>query len=112
MLDVVDGGRYLPLVIIDDPTGHVVRRHAAIRPDNGNHGNFDVGKNIGRRLDRRHRAEDQYEDREDNKRVRPAKGQANDCYHADFSVTYAGFVAVPVIRNPSRSRQRDCGPKQ
>ena len=51
MVDIVDRRRQLALVIIDDAPGHVFGRQAAIRPHRRDHGQANIRKNVGWRLD-------------------------------------------------------------
>ncbi len=49
VLDVADLGGQCALVIVDHAAGHVVRQQPVIGPDDADHRNVDVGKDVGRR---------------------------------------------------------------
>ncbi len=81
MLDVVDRRRQRALERRDDAAGHLVRRQAGILPDHADHGDADVGKDVGRRAQRRERSDDQEQQREHDEGVRPAQRDADQCNH-------------------------------
>ena len=67
--DVIDLRAEIALVVIDDATGHVVRRQSVVVPHDSDHRNADVGENVSRRLDRRRHAEDDDQHRHDDESV-------------------------------------------
>ena len=81
VLDVVDRRRQRALVGSDDAARHVVRRQAGIAPDRRNDGNADIGKNVGRRPQRRERPENQDEDRHHDEGVGSREREPNDGCH-------------------------------
>jgi hypothetical protein len=78
VFDVSDLGSQRALIIVDDAAGHVVRQKPGVGPDDADHRNIDVGKNVSRRPQRRQGAEDRYKKGEDNKSVWPPQGDLND----------------------------------
>ena len=81
MLDVIDRRRERPFVGRDDAARHVVRRQAGIAPNDRDDRDADIGKNVGRRSDRRKRAENHDQDRHDDEGVRTRQRQPNDSRH-------------------------------
>ncbi len=72
MLDVVDRGRKEPLVLKNDPVRHFLRRQPGIGPQDTHNRDIDVGKNIRGGADDGDDAEDQNQNRSDDKCIRPA----------------------------------------
>ena len=66
------------LVGRDDAARHLVRRQAGILPGHADHRHADVGEDVGRRVERRQRPDDQDEQRQDDEGVRPLQRDAND----------------------------------
>ena len=81
VLDVVDRRRQRPLKRRDDAPGHLVRRQAGIIPDHSDDGNPDLGKDIGRRAQRSQRPDDQQQQSEHDKRIRPAQRDTDQRDH-------------------------------
>ncbi len=81
VLDVVDGGRQRALERRDDAAGHLIRRQPGILPDDADHRNADVGKDIGRRPQRRQRADDQDQQRQHDERIGARQRYANERDH-------------------------------
>ena len=81
VLDVVDGGRQRALERRDDAPRHLVRRQAGVLPDHADHGNPDLRKNVGGRAQRCQRPDDQQQQREHDKGIRPAQRDADQCGH-------------------------------
>ena len=81
MLDVVDGRRQRALERCRDAAGHLVRRKASILPNHADHGDADIGEDVGRRAQRRERSDDQEQQREHNESIRPAEGDTDQCDH-------------------------------
>src|SRR3954451_20490119 len=73
MLDIVDGRRQRPLKRQDDASGHLVRRQAGIIPDHPDDGNPDVREDVGWRAQCSQRPDDQQQQGEHDKRIRPAQ---------------------------------------
>ena len=78
VLDVVDLRGQGALVVVDDAAGHVVGRQAVVGPDDADHRNVDVGKNVGRRAERRQPAEDHDQEGHHHEGVGPPQGDLND----------------------------------
>jgi hypothetical protein len=81
VLDVVDGGGQRPLERRDDAPRHLVRRQAGIIPDDPDHRNPDVRKDVRRRAHRRQRPDDQKQQGEHDKRIRPAQCDTDQRNH-------------------------------
>ncbi len=81
MLDVVDRRRKHALINGDNAPRHVVRRQAGIAPDDRDDGNADVRKDVGRRPERRKRAENHDENRHDDEGIGARKRYPNDSCH-------------------------------
>ena len=71
MLDVIHGGGQCSLRDINDPVIHVLRDEAVVIPDNADHWNVDIRKNIGWGTKDRKHPHDQDEDGHDHERIRP-----------------------------------------
>ena len=82
MLDVVDRRRQCALRLRRDAAGHVLRREAGVLPDDRDHRNADVRKNIDRRAQRRQRADDENDQREHDERVGPPQRDADYSNHS------------------------------
>ena len=82
MLDVVDGRGQGALRLRGDAPRHVDRLQAGILPDDGDHRDADVGKNVDRRAQRRQRTDDEDHQRQDDERVRPPQRDADKSNHA------------------------------
>ena len=78
MLDVVDRRDQHPLEIADHSRLHFVGRDAAVAPNHRDHGDFDLGKDIGRHPHDRHHAENGDQHRHHDKGIRPPKCETND----------------------------------
>ena len=81
VLDVVDGGGQRALERRGDASRHLVRRQAGVLPDHPDHGDPDVGKDVGRRTQRSQRADDQEKQRQHDKRIGPAQRNTYQCDH-------------------------------
>ena len=82
--------------------GHLVRRQAGVLPDHGDHRDADVREDVGRRAQRRERADDQNQERQHDERVGPAQGNTDQSNHAPgkFQVK-RGLRNPPPRRSPS-----------
>ena len=78
VLDVADLRGQVAFVEVDDAAGHVVGQQPVIGPDDADHRNIDVGKDVGRRAQRRQRAENRNEKGEDDEGIRPPQRDLND----------------------------------
>ena len=81
MLDIVDGRRQSSLVLGDDAAGHLIRRQAGVLPDDADHRNADLRKDIDRRAHRSQRPDDQEEQRKHDEGVWPVKGNTDQFSH-------------------------------
>ena len=81
MLDVVDGGRQRALERRRDAPRHLIGRQAGILPDDADHRNADVGEDVGRRPQRRQRADDQDQQRQHDERIGARQRYANERNH-------------------------------
>ncbi len=82
VLDVVDRGGHHPLAGGHDAAGHLLCREAGVAPDHRHHGNVDVGKDVrGHRLDAED-AENQNQERKDDKGVRPPQRKPDNPHKA------------------------------
>ena len=81
MLDVVHFGQRGALIIIDDAARHVVRRQAVVCQDHRNDRDANCRKNIDRRADPRHDAENDDEHRHNDERIRPLERDADESEH-------------------------------
>ena len=83
--DAVIGGRLDVLDVVDqrgrcllkwgsEPPFHFFRIEAGVLPGDRNHGDIDVGEDVGRRAQDDDRAHDEDEQGQDNKGVRPIQG--------------------------------------
>ena len=64
VLDVIDDGGHVPLVVRDDVVFHLLRGEAAVVPGNADDRNVDFGKDVGRgalQHERGHQNDDQRE---------------------------------------------------
>ena len=101
MFDVIDGRGQRTLERRGDAAGHLIRRQSGVGPDHADHGNPDVGKDIGRRTERLQRTDDQQQQRQNHKRVRAAQRNADERYHLLVFPT-----PLPLGRpKPAKSRQ-------
>ncbi|MET3154491.1 hypothetical protein ABIF34_001516 [Bradyrhizobium japonicum] len=82
MLDVVDRRRQRTLERRRDAAGHLVGRQAGVLPDHADHGNADVGEDVGRRPQGCQRSDDQEQEREHDKRIGSAQGNTDQSNHA------------------------------
>src|SRR5471032_816053 len=73
VLDVVHRRGQRTLERRRDSSNHLIRRQARVLPYDADHGNADIGKDVGRRSDRGKRSDDQDEDRQDDKRIWPSE---------------------------------------
>ena len=90
MLDVADLRGQGALVVVDDAPGHIVRQEPVIGPHHADDRNIDVGKDVGRRPQRRQRAEDRNQEGEDDKGVWPPQRDLNDPHVSCLPPTEAG----------------------
>jgi hypothetical protein len=81
VLDVVDGRGQRALERRGDAPGHLVRRQAGILPDHPDHRDADVRKDVGWRAQGGQRSDDQQQQREHDKRIRPAQRDTDQCDH-------------------------------
>ena len=82
MLDVADLGGQGAFIIVDDAARHVVRQQPVIGPDDADHRNIDVRKDIGRREQRRAYAEKRDQQRENDESVRAPERNLDDPHAA------------------------------
>jgi hypothetical protein len=78
VLDIVDRGKRKTLEVPGDAVAHLVRRQAAIGPDDADDRNVDIGEDIRWRAQHRERPDDAEQQREDDKSVGPS-----ECYPDD-----------------------------
>ena len=82
VLDVVDRGGHAALAVGDDAVGHLIGGEAGEVPHHRDDGNVDVGKDIrGHRHDAED-AEDQNQERKDDKRIRPPQRKPDNPHMA------------------------------
>ena len=81
VLYVIDLRGQRALVIINDASGHIVRRQAVVSPHHADDGNADVWKNVGRGLDPCLDAKNKDQNRHDDEGVRSLQGNAHDGEH-------------------------------
>src|SRR3981081_1674391 len=102
MFDIVDRRREHAFVRPYDVALHVLGREAVVVPDHRNDRYVDTRKNILGRAENRQDAGDQDEDRKDDERVRPTKGEIydphNDVWSANISSgsVNASFIGADV----------------
>jgi hypothetical protein len=78
VLDVVDVRRQCAFIDGGDAVRHVLGREAVERPHDADHWNIDVRKDIRRGAHDCERAEDEQQDRDDDKGVGPVQGESDD----------------------------------
>ena len=100
VLDVCNLRGQVAFVEVDDAAGHVVRQQPGIGPDDTDHRNVDIGKDVGGSPQRRQRAEDGNEKGEYDKRIRPPERDLNDPHGSSLLQTRKGR------RESGRSRRR------
>ncbi len=81
MLDIADRRRERALVVINDPSRHVLGRQTVIGPDDRDHGDPDVRENVRRRTESGASAENEDQDRQNDERVRPLQGHEDNGVH-------------------------------
>ena len=91
MLHVIDRGGKQALVIGHHPGAHVVRREPRILEGHAQDRNADLGKDVGRRADRRQRPEDQDHQGHDDKRIRPFERDLDQPIHGTAVTTIPAF---------------------
>jgi hypothetical protein len=69
MLDLVDRRGQRPLVVVNNPAGHLLRGKTRVLPGDGDDGDVDIGENINGRPDDRNHAQDQDQNRGDDERI-------------------------------------------
>src|SRR5258708_17890836 len=74
MFDVADRRRERALVVIDDPSRHVVGGQTVVGPDGCDHGDPYIRENVRRRTQRGATAKNEDQDRQDDERVGPLQG--------------------------------------
>src|ERR1700716_2592321 len=81
MLDVADCRGQRALVVINDPSRHVLGSQTVIGPDDRDHGDPYVRENVCRRLERSPPPENEDQDRQNDECVRPLQGYLDDRIH-------------------------------
>jgi hypothetical protein len=84
-LDVADVAGQRVLAELRDLLLHLLRRQTAVRPDDADDRDVDLGKDVGRRLPHDVDAREDEQERHHDERVRAAKGEANDPHCAVIS---------------------------
>ena len=82
MLDVVDRRRHAALRLGEHAAGHLIRRQARIRPDDGDDRNFNVREDIDRRAHRRQWPDDHDDQGQHHEGVWPPQSNADNPDHA------------------------------
>ena len=78
MLDVADGGRHRAVDHGRDAVLHLCCGQPAVAPNHADDRDVDARENVRRHRDDRQQAEHRDEQRDDDERVRPAKGESDD----------------------------------
>ena len=65
----------------DDAAGHLIGRQAGVTPDDGDHGNADIGENINRHSQGGERSDNKYRQGENDKRIGPHQSDTNNANH-------------------------------
>ncbi len=81
VLDIVDGGGEDALERPDDAVGHLAGREAGIVESDADHRHADIGKNVHRHAQRRHRPEDHDHQRHDDEGERTLQRDLDDPGH-------------------------------
>jgi hypothetical protein len=82
MLDVVNCRRQCALELGRHAAGHLIRRQAGVLPDDGDHRDSDIWKDIDGRAQSGERTNYKDDQREHDEGIRPPQGDADDGNHA------------------------------
>lgn len=102
MVDVVDRRRQRPLSDGHNAVGHLFRREPRILPDDGNHGDIDIRKNIHGHAQNRNRPKNQQQQCEYSKGIGPAQRKANNPHNGLRLPSRQQDILVLIRRLPAR----------
>ena len=108
VLDIADLRRQCALVVVDDAAGHVVRQQAVIGPNDADHRDVDVGKDVGRRLHGGADAEQRDDDREHDEGVGTSERGKNDPHCRISYGCRAGCRATVQHAEHGRNEEQRC----
>src|SRR5208337_2993440 len=92
MLDIVDGRRQSALELRRHTARHLIRRQAGILPDDRNDRDTNVRKNVDRGPQRRKRTDDQDDEGQHYKRVRPLQRYPDNGDHVPATLSYPSLL--------------------
>ena len=112
MLDVVDRRRQSTLKLCGNAAGHLIGGKAGILPNDGNHRNSNVWKDVDRRAQGRERANDEDDQREDDKGVGAPQRDADQCNHSGGALRFITSICLAWAaiheNGPRKALELDC----
>src|SRR5882757_336749 len=103
MFDVADRRRERALVVIDDPSRHVLWGQTVVGPDGRDHGDPYIRENVRRRTQGGATAENEDQDRQDDERVRPLQGYEDNGVHLHLPASEREWTSAAVHHSVAAS---------
>ena len=109
VLYVVHRRGHAALAVRHDALGHLVGRKSGVIPNHGHDGNIDIGENVRRHRFDREDADDQNQQRKDDKSVWPPKRKPDNPHHKGGSCSRIGLTWTPSLVSGSSTCVAGCG---